>query len=1401
MKRWIEYSFRLRRRAGLVLVCLCSLILLSGYFVSRAEHPSQPLQQEAERFDETAAADASQGKIAFVGARGGIREDIYVMNKDGSNQTNLTKSYTVEQTPKWSPDGQRLAFTSSQAGYSQSDSLTVMNADGSEKKHIIPPKIFGHSSIYGYSWSPDGTKILYWGSPQDIQVVNADGSNHRNLTASSLTAELDAAWSPDGTRIAFAKYQNDESQIFDMNPDGSNQLQLTFDAGRHLNPTWSPDSRKIAYLRWLNQKTELFVMNSDGSGQVKLADVPLETPLAWSPDGKYIAFNSKPASNSTLWQIHLVKPDGSELKPLTTGANDRDFSWSPDSKQILFSGIASNRLSDIFVINTDGSNLKNLTNSDASETAPAWSPDGSRITFSSNRDYKETPRQIDIFVTEPYSEAPPVRLTNDPAPEFNPAWSPDGKQIAFIKGESNEGELYVMNADGSQQTRLTYNSVSDQSPVWTPDGTRIAFSSAYSDIYTIRPDGTDLVNLNPYLTGAANPTFSPDGKRIAYNCKTGLCLMNADGSNPKSLRQRGEYGYGPLAWSPDGQYIAYIALNSSGYDVVVIIKPDGTGSRVVGRVSRDCNNPAWSPDSSRVIFDASETLYSFERDSDEGSVLIPSEEPSFDADWLSPTSAPIPTPTPTPTTTPTPVTTRTVVISEIYPTSSVIFDRHLKNDFVELFNYGNTTVDLTGWSLQYAAFPRTTWQVANLSGSIAPGQYYLVQLAQGNSTGDALPAADATADIDLDNLSATVALVSTTTPITAPCPLSTETIIDLVGYGDDYAYFPYRACAEGTSVERLNWESKHSAQRKGNGCQETNDNRADFVAAPTNPRNTSSPRNTSCSGLPARGPLPVNGLRQNADIGNVGLAGYAGSGHDPHSYLVNGAGADIWGTEDSFNYVYTSFSGNVEIIARVTSVENTHPFAKAGIMIRETLDKNSKHVILSVKPNGEAEFMKRDATGGQTSYLGGVQRTLPYWLKLTRNSDQIIGETSTDGVNWVQVGSTPLTMSGGYVGLAVTSHNPTTLCTATFDNVSVTTPNEIEFREVEYHSGEGGDYISVNVVRLGNTSGPATVDYMTSDEAGLVSCTQALGHASERCDYLTTAGTLRFVSGQTINHIDIPLIRDHYIEGPEKFSIRLTNVTGARLGVRDRATINLIDAAPDSGNPLDNPRLFIRQQYIDFLGRQFDTDGFNNWLATLQNCPGGGYGTQHPTCDRVHISMGFFLSEEFLGRGYWVYRFYETSLGRRPLYKEFVPEMSRIGGAQSPESEALSKQEFVDDWVERPEFKTIYQGLSNSAYVDKLLQTAGVSLSKRDALIAALDSDQKTRAEVLREIVESKEVEDRFYIRGIVSMQYFGYLRRDPDPTGFNNWVETLTNRAGDLRHMVFGFLYSNEYRERFGQP
>lgn len=173
--------------------------------------------------------------------------------------------------------------------------------------------------------------------------------------------------------------------------------------------------------------------------------------------------------------------------------------------------------------------------------------------------------------------------------------------------------------------------------------------------------------------------------------------------------------------------------------------------------------------------------------------------------------------------------------------------------------------------------------------------------------------------------------------------------------------------------------------------------------------------------------------------GDVGAVAQGGSAtYNNGIYSVNGSGSDIWGTEDAFNYVYQPLSGDGSIVAHITSVQNTDGWAKAGVMIRETLNDNSTHALMALTAQNGIAFQRRVTTGADSQNTSGAQVAAPYWVKLVRTGNIFTGYQSSDNSTWQQVGTVNITMAAGvYIGLAVTAHNGS-LNTSTFDSVNVT---------------------------------------------------------------------------------------------------------------------------------------------------------------------------------------------------------------------------------------------------------------------------------------------------------------------------------------------------------------------------
>ena len=239
------------------------------------------------------------------------------------------------------------------------------------------------------------------------------------------------------------------------------------------------------------------------------------------------------------WEVYLMDEDGSNPRNLTNDpARDMRPMTSRDGSRITFT---SNRdgTDDVWTMLNDGSALKNLTPNGTKDDRPNWFPDGSKIAFVSNRDGND-----EIYVMDA-DGSNVTRLTNNDARDTHPAVSPDGSTIAFVSDRDGSDDVWVMNADGSgTPQKLTTSPAADQRPDWSPDGTEIAFQTdrdGDQEIYVMDADGSNLTNItNTAGAHDAEPAYSPDGTRIAFSSDRDggdfdIWIMDADGSNATNL--------------------------------------------------------------------------------------------------------------------------------------------------------------------------------------------------------------------------------------------------------------------------------------------------------------------------------------------------------------------------------------------------------------------------------------------------------------------------------------------------------------------------------------------------------------------------------------------------------------------------------------------------------------------------------------------------------------------------------------------------------------------------------------------------------------------------------------------------------------------------------------------------
>jgi Tol biopolymer transport system component len=274
--------------------------------------------------------------------------------------------------------------------------------------------------------------------------------------------------------------------------------------------------------------------------------------------------------------------------------SDGSPSWSPDGTKIVFTSSRDGN-AEIYVMGADGANPQRLTRHPASDGYPNFSHDGTRITFDTDRD-----GNFEIYAMDA-DGANPRRLTHHPARDVSASWSPDGRKIAFMSDRTGAFEVWVMDADGANPTPMT-NLGSCWFPRWSPDGSKLAFHVG-RDVHVLTLKDSGLTRLTTDPDNGMYPSWSPDGRRIAFMSwragPTEVIVMDADGSNARRLTHTSAGDAIDPRWSPDGRRIAFVhvprGLEPGGPKVIYVMDADGTGTR---RLSR------WwlSPETLRSLF-------------------------------------------------------------------------------------------------------------------------------------------------------------------------------------------------------------------------------------------------------------------------------------------------------------------------------------------------------------------------------------------------------------------------------------------------------------------------------------------------------------------------------------------------------------------------------------------------------------------------------------------------------------------------------------------------------------------------------------------------------------------------------------------------------------------------------
>ncbi|MFZ1700761.1 MAG: winged helix-turn-helix domain-containing protein [Pyrinomonadaceae bacterium] len=566
---------------GSVLAIVVATVLLAPYFVQRSvsnedRKPAVDSMEAIKLTDDpkhdTIPRWTSDGRIRFWRVDEKTRQaESLIMNSDGTNPTLIKDSIGT-----WSPDGSKLVF----AKPGDETGPYLANSDGSGE--IAVPFLRGN-----FDWSGDSSKIVYQAKTDDrsaeIFVYSLETGKQENVT-NHPAFDADPSFSPDGKQIVFASGRDGNAEIYLMNSDGANVRRLTNHPAWDNHPVFSPDGTQIAFPSDReNENSNVYVMNADGSNIRRLTDWPAnETvePGCWSPDGTRIAFYSDRDGNDDIFVINaeVSRPTfvfGDE-------ANNISFpSYSPDGTQIVYQAEMPDKSGELRVFDVTNRQARVLLKTQNADIAPLFSPDGTKIIFQNKIESNTEICSIDL------DGGGLQNLTNNGARDGGPAYSPDGSQIAFSTnrdGNTGKYNLYVMNADGSEQ-RQVYSAPAGMSGsvAWSPDRTSVIFANDFAEdgnfeIFEVRLGGNEAARRLTFRRLADDrPSISPNGRRIAFASNTDgnweLYLMNADGTGQLRLTRNRANDSMPH-FSPDGKKIIFSSDRGGKYALYEIETPE-----------------------------------------------------------------------------------------------------------------------------------------------------------------------------------------------------------------------------------------------------------------------------------------------------------------------------------------------------------------------------------------------------------------------------------------------------------------------------------------------------------------------------------------------------------------------------------------------------------------------------------------------------------------------------------------------------------------------------------------------------------------------------------------------------------------------------------------------------------